>query len=148
MGVYSSYAISSMKSLFTTILLVSFVGIGFLGFAGMYHSNQQNHNDGCIWATSQGINCPKQSNPINYLTLHLNAFKDFSTVIFDNVATTLLIFSLFIVGATLGILLENLAPPKLSLAYQRLKRSDSFHSSFQYKLIHWLALHENSPTIS
>ena len=136
-----------MKSLFATILLVSFVGVAAFGFVGMYHNNSGNHDNGCIWATSQGAGCPKQNNSIDYLTLHLNAFKDFATVTFGHIAASLLILSLFVAVVVSGILLKNLAPSKLSLAYHRLKQSDSFRPPSQYKLIRWLSLHENSPSI-
>lgn len=135
-----------MKSLFTVVVLVSFIGVAVFGLVGMYHNNSQNHNSDCIWATSQSADCPKQSNLIGYLTLHLNAFKDFATVTFGHIATSLLVLSLFVIGAIFGILLKNLALPKLSLAYHRLKWLDSFRPPSLYKFIRWLSLHENSPS--
>jgi len=136
-----------MKYLLTVVLIVSFVSIGTFGFAGMSHGNIniENHDSNCIWATSQATDCSKQGNPIDYLALHFNAFKDFSTAAFGALATTLLIFSLFIVGATFSLLTGNLASPKLNLRYHWLKQLDSLRSLSQYRLIRWLSLHENSP---
>ncbi len=134
-----------MKYLLITVLVVSFVGIGTLGFAGMSHSNSQNYDNGCIWAISQGTDCPKQGNSIDYLASHFNAFKNFSSAAFGTLATTLLLLSLFIVGTTFSLLSGNLVSPKLNLSHHWLKRLDSLRLLSQYRLIHWLSLHENSP---
>lgn len=131
-----------MKSVFTSLLIVSFVSIAVFGIFGM-HAGMQDHGGECIAATAQGTDCPKQANPVEYLTFHLDAFRDFSTATFGDIATSLLILSLLIIGIVFGGLRGNLAPPRL--AYSQIRRSDSFRPPSQYGLIRWLALHENSP---
>ncbi len=126
----------------STLLLIGFIGLVVFGVFGM-HVEMQNHNGGCIVATARGMYCPKQSNPVDYLTFHLYAFKNFLTATLSDVASSLLFFSLLAIGIFFSALLVNLTPPKF--AYCRLKRSDSFSPPSQYELIRWLALHENSP---
>lgn len=131
-----------MKSLFTSAVLVSFIGIAVFGIFGM-HAGMQNHNDGCIAATAQGTDCPRQADLIDYLTFHLNAFQNFSAATVSTITFSLLILSLLVVGAAFGASLRSLALPKL--APHRVGWSDPFRPPSQYGLIHWLALHENSP---
>ena len=134
-----------MKYLFAAILLVSFTGLAVFGIFGI-HAGMQNHDGSCIAAKVQGTDCPTQSNPVNYLTFHLDAFNNFLTAAFSDGATLLLILFLCAIGIISGALRGDVAHPQF--AYCRFKRSDSFTSPLQFGLIRWLALHENSPAIS
>jgi hypothetical protein len=134
-----------MKFPLAYILLISFVGVALFGYTGM-HTGMQNHEGGCIAALARGTDCPKQGNLVDYLAFHLDAFKNFSTATFNDIASSLLILSLFVALVTLWALRRrNLAPPKL--AYFRLKQFNSFHPPSQDELIGWLSLHENSPAL-
>ncbi len=130
---------------FGVFLIMGFVGISVFGAFGM-HTGMQNHNGGCIAATAQGADCPKQGNPLEYLTFHLDAFRDFSTVIFEeNLLAYLLVLALLAAGVGLALLLGNLAPPQSDLAYFRYGQGENFNSPPKLRLLRWLALHENSP---
>lgn len=123
-------------------LLVGFVGIAVFGIFGV-HAGMQNHNSGCIAATAQGTDCPKQNNLLAYLAFHLSAFKSFSTAAFGDAAISLLLFSLLAIGVVFGVDPKN--SPAQQSAYYRLTSPALFRPLPHYGLVHWLALHENSP---
>ncbi len=134
-----------MKSLLTTILFLGFVNIAVFGVFGM-HSGMQNHDSGCIAATAQGTGCPKQSDSLEYLTFHLDAFREFSTATSgENILASLLALTLLAAGAGLALFLGNLALSQLDFAYFRYKQCENFSSPPEQQLLRWLALHENSP---
>ncbi len=127
-------------------MLVGFISIAMFGILGM-HAGMQNHEGGCITAVTQGADCPKQGNALEYLTFHLNAFRDFSAVIFEeNLLAFLLALIMLTVGVGLSLFFGNLAPPQLGLARLRYRQRENFNSSPERQLLRWLALHENSPT--
>lgn len=143
MGVY----IHTMKSAFIGILLISFVGMAAFGILGM-HAGMQNHDGGCITSSVQGTDCPKQGDPISYLTFHIDAFREFSNAVFDeNLLASLLALALLVVGVGLAFLSGNLAPPKLNPGYIFYRKRESFRSPPQQQFLRWLALHENSPAV-
>jgi hypothetical protein len=132
-----------MKSLFTTIILTSFIGIAVFGILGM-HRGMKNNGTDCIAAVAQGMDCLKQSNPVDYIAFHIGAFKNFLTASLSDTTTSLLILSLIVIGiAFVGALHKNLAT--MEFAYHRLKRPYSFKPP-QCERLRWLALHENSPS--
>jgi len=134
-----------MKFLFTTALLVSFVGVAAFGFSGMHYNDSQDHGGSCIWAASQGVDCPKQGSTTNYLTFHLDAFKGFSTAIFvGNVMSSLFLTLTSLLFIGLAFLSPNLFKPP-QLAFYRHQYRDSFSPHQKQRLTRWLALHENSP---
>lgn len=142
MGVYTN----NMRSAFISILLISFVSIAVFGIFGM-HMGMQNHDGGCIASSVQGTDCPKQSDPISYLTFHIDAFKGFSNVVFgENFLASLLALVLLAVGVGLAFLFGNLVPPKLSPSYIYYRKCESFKSPPEQQFLRWLALHEKSPT--
>src|SRR3989338_312693 len=134
-----------MRFTITTLLVVSFVGVAVFGFFGMGHS-EQSHEGGCIAASTQGADCPPNSDPIDSASFHLDAFKTFSAATFEkSTLASLLTLLLLAMVAVLGLLSGNLVSPKLNLAYLRSKRSEYFNLPPEYNLIRWLRLHENSP---
>ena len=134
-----------MKPIFTILLITSFIGMAVFGFVGMHHG-MQTHIGDCTAATAQGTDCPKQASLVDYLAFHLNAFKKLSTATFSNISTSLLILVILAIGVAFGAPPGKLAPPKF--AYYRFKQSDSSGPPPYYGLIHYLALHENSPAVS
>ena len=134
-----------MKSLFIILFISSFIGIAVFGFVGMHHGMQV-HDGGCIAATSQGTDCPKQANPVDYAVFHLDAFKSFSLASFREspLNVFLLAFAaLFLIG--FGFFPRFfLRPPHLILSQSTFR--DTFFSPQKQEITHWLALHENSPS--
>jgi len=134
-----------MKFLLTTFLIASFVGVAVFGVFGMGHS-EQGHNGGCIAASTQGVDCPTNSDPIDSAAFHLNAFKTFSAATFEkSTLASLLTLLLLAMAAVLGLLSGNLTAPRLNLASSRFKRPEYFNLPPEHKLTRWLRLHENSP---
>ena len=134
-----------MRFTITTLLVVSFVGVAVFGFFGMGHS-EQSHEGGCIAASTQGADCPPNSDPIDSAAFHLNAFKTFSAATFEkSTLASLLTLLLLVMVAVLGLLSGNLSTPKLNLAYLRFQRPEYFNLPPKHKLTRWLRLNENSP---
>lgn len=138
-----------MKSAFTTLLIFSFLGIAVFGIFAMNHGSGHSHS-GCIAATAQGTDCPKEENTIPFLTFHLDAFRSFSTATFgDNLASAFLLLIALVLIAALGVI-AGISParPALAMNYRRRQFLESHSFPFQRELTHWLALHENSPATS
>ncbi|MDI6734389.1 MAG: hypothetical protein QMD50_02785 [Patescibacteria group bacterium] len=136
-----------MKSLLTIIFIIGFIGITVFGFAWMHHG-MQNHDGECIAAIALNVDCPKQASLINYLVFHLNAFKSFSLAAFgENLLNPLLfvLASLLFVGFFSSSLIF-ISP--LGSDSSRYKFKNYFSPPQKQKLAHWLALYENSPTVS
>lgn len=133
-----------MKSLLTILLIGNLLGIVTLGFVDM-HSGMQVHGGGCVAATAQGMDCPKEGNLRDYLAFHLDAFKKFSTATlsenFLNVLLLVLATSLLICCRI--FLLFRFESSRLILSSR--KPRETFAPPQKHALIYWLALHENSP---
>lgn len=131
-------------------MLIVFIGLATFGFGAFgMHTGMQSHDGGCVAATTQGVDCPNQSNPTDYFSFHLNAFKDFSTATpGGNVLMFVFALTLLVVWAILKIFVDNPTFPKLGLAHSRRFRWEFFKSSPKREFIRWLSLHENSPAFS
>lgn len=138
-----------MKSLFTTIVLVSFIGIAVFGVFGMSHG--QAHDMGpnnCIAATAKGMDCPKEAEPIDFAVFHIDAYKGFSLATFGESAMSALLLafaSLLFIG--LAFFSPHLFKPP-QLAFYKHRFRDAFSPPQQQEITRWLALHENSPAFS
>ena len=136
-----------MKILFKILLFVSFIGIAMFGIFAMSHNDMRDHDGGCFAAITKGIDCPQTINPVAFAFFHLNIFKDFSLAVFNynTAATILFALTLFFLA---GFLVSS--PPIFSFTRYNSFRfwlKHCFISSRSKKLVHWLVLHENSPTI-
>lgn len=135
-----------MKTALTIFLITGFLGIAVFGVFAMNHGAGHSHS-GCIAATAQGTDCPKEENAFQFLAFHLDAFRSFSTATFgDNLAGALLLLIALILTITVGVITSiYLTPPALATNYHRRQFLESYSFPFQRELTHWLALHENSP---
>ncbi|MBI4087924.1 hypothetical protein HY418_00900 [Candidatus Kaiserbacteria bacterium] len=139
-----------MKSLFTTLLIASYVAIGIFGIFDMHQQADMRGHDmapgNCIAAAARGMDCPKEAGTIDSAAFHLDAFRGFSLATFgENLLASLLsVLALLVIGVGLGALLGNFAPPRLNLAYSRYGPGQ-FSPPPKQQLLRWLALHENSP---
>lgn len=129
-----------MRSIFASWLVLSFIAVAVFGFAAMDHGRGQNH--GCIAAAAQGIDCPYEANPLNFisLTFHINALKNFSTAL-TLFALVLLAIGLWITPGGFRALPEP--DPNLRPRYPY----ELFSQPLKTELTRWLALHENSPAV-
>lgn len=136
-----------MNKLFTTILIASFIGIAMFGVFDM-HAESQNHDGRCAFAASQGADCPKKVNPVDYISFHFNALKNLSTAIFnDGFFISFLLLALFMLGISLETLQSNIIHPNFSFVY-RWHELKQYRVPPKHQFLRWLALHENSPTFS
>lgn len=134
-----------MKSVITVFLISSFVSIAVFGVFAMSHGMERGHA-GCIAATAQGADCPKEESVLSFIAFHLDTLRSFSTAIFGQNILSLfpLIVSLLLLIAT-GTLYAGLgAFGLLSQFKQSLEPSPS---PLQQHSIRWLALHEHSPAV-
>lgn len=124
-----------MKSALTIFLIISFVGVAVFGFTSMIFGVEQGM--GCI-ASTLGGSAFCQHGAINFVIFHLDFFKFFST------AVLIIILIALLAGIVFSIL-----PPALDDE----EESDIFFSGIilrssnhlKNQLIHWLAIHINSP---
>lgn len=138
-----------MKFAITTFLIFCLIGIAIFGVFTMNHSSGHSHN-GCVAATSQGVDCSKETDALSFINFHLDAFRSFSTAIFgDNLANALFLLIVLMLPITDGVIVNiRQTQPTLTTNYQRRRFLESYPFQFQRELTHWLALHENSPATS
>ena len=127
-------------------LLLGLIGLTLFGALGL-HLGMQGHDGGCIAAATQGVDCPRQGDFLGFLTFHFEVFKDLSTVVLnENLLILLVTLILATIGWFLGTLFANLVSLKPSSGGYPGGRQEFFDPSSQSRLVHWLALHEKSPT--
>jgi len=121
----------------TITLILSFISIAVFGVFGMNHGA----GHGCIAATLAGGACP-ETNTASFLAFHLGAFKSFgtATIVLSALAFLILLFSAF--GNVFVICAGQTAFKKRNPGI----KSDTNFAS-QRQLVHWLAFHENSPSL-
>ena len=126
------------------LLLVSFICVAVLGLFGMNH--ESGHHGACLAATAEGALCPKESEPMDSVLFHFDAFRSFSLVAFSGGVTgALLLLFASLLSIVIGVVFFNSAffrPPQIAFHLYRLREFSSF---WEWKLIRWLSLHENSP---
>ena len=126
-----------------TILLIGFIGIATLGILGM-HTGVQDHSQDCIAAIAKGIDCPEQITTLEYLTFHLETYKNLILTTLNEGLTSLVLLTFI---SLLYIYLAFLYPNKSQrLGYYGPVRSFSYNRGTQ-KFTDWLALHNNSPSL-
>lgn len=132
------------------VLLTGFISVAVFGVFGMNHGGGQSHDmasSNCIAATAKGTGCPEEASPINAVAFHLDTLKDFSLAIFgEDLSVSFLMFVLLATSIGFLILLGNTAPPRFNFAYERYKPG-RLDTSSKRKFFHWIALHENSPSV-
>ena len=132
-----------MKKVFPFLLVISLFSISTLGFLAIGHEGS---HGGCLAATAQGMPCP-ESNPLAYVNFHFGALKSFSQAVLDyGVSGALILFSL-----VLSLLVfarsefSQIAALEPKRYYRRLLSLSPFPVTIAAN--HWLALHENSPSV-
>ena len=138
-----------MKSLPIIFLILSFLGIAVFGFLAINHGNEHEHT-GCIVTTAKGVDCPFSANTFLFAVFHLDTLKSFSTATFNyNYFNSIILLTLLVL--LLGWISHFRTKSDLltlASAQYRLSKKEFYFSPFQQNLIGWLALHENSPTVS
>lgn len=131
------------KKVLTYLLLSSFFLVAVFGFAGMGHSDAPG---GCIASLSRGVRCPSAVNPLSAAQFHLNAFKSFSTAIFEISALTFLL--------ALILLLLAVLPGPGTVRHLWADIADDLEQGYGdflppvlQEFLQWLSLREHSPTL-
>lgn len=143
-----------MKSLFTTLLIASYIGVAVFGAYGMHTQaeNLQGHqgivtsaSSNCMASIAKGTDCPKETDPIDFASFHIDVFRSFSLATFgENLLASLLLLVFLFIGVGLNALFGKYAPPDLYVAYSRYGL-EQYSSPPRQQILRWLALHENSP---
>ena len=112
----------------------------------------------CIAVAVRGVSCPENAGTIGFLSFHFNAWKDLA-------AARAGMFAAAAVLATLAAAFAASRAPRfgaaasrrasgllmLSFAWQsrlRAREPDAFTPPFLQELTHWIALHEQSPSLA
>lgn len=138
-----------MRTAFTIFLIAGFVGIAVFGVFAMNHGSANGHN-GCIAVTSQRAICPMGGSAFSFIAFHFKSFRSFTTAIFSDGLTgmTASLIVLFLISAIGFFVKINSSPLLIKTDYNFSRFLESNPFSPQQKLIHWLALRENSPSTS
>ncbi len=136
-----------IKNAFAVIAIATFLALAGLSIFAMDSSHNEAHGESkCVASTAKGIDCPQKQGTLGFLTFHLDIFKSFSTAVFLQNITGLIILVLLFIGVARPALTPSRAefpnfakvstgPPPTFLSKPKLGASQ------------WLALHENSPSI-
>ena len=133
-----------MRFFLAALLIISFAGVAVFGFFAMDHADGHGYS-GCIAATSRGVDCPREADPLGVAAFHLVAFKSFSTATFASVMAGMLLLVLAFAYTSHALLdVRKQASPARARFFRFLDgRSYLLGEQIRY----WLALHENSPGV-
>src|SRR3989338_1521197 len=134
-----------MKYLLTTVLMVSFVGMGILGFAVFDH-DMNSSQDTCVGFSIDKVVCPKS---IVGMTLHhISVLQILSTTTVPSGSNWLLLLaSLFLVSVLIFLFYKDLLLPKLEFLPQRLRDLTLSSLYSRQRITSWLSLFELSPSL-
>lgn len=138
-----------MKLILSFVLIVCFLAISAFGTMAMGHGQMHNRAI-CIASAIQAIYCPDNFTSASYFGFHLNAFNTFFTAVFsDGLDGVLASFTAMLLLAGLVLLLKHRHGFYSLIFKQKQNRlTEFFIYPFNLQITRWLALHENSPTIS
>ena len=129
-----------MKYVFTTILIFSFVGIAVFGLLQFSHASHT--------PEAPMINCPYAENGYSICQSsleHIKNWRQFSNVIIPSLS----IFSLLVLGIVLYFFSkQNLLNQNLYLYKWKYYLNDQKLYTYKERIIKWLSLFENSPSLS
>ncbi len=131
--------IKTMKSLLAATIIIAVFFVAAFSLYLMHRMDEHGVNCIATVARAQGVLCPPGTSEFSLLSFHLGAFKNFSTAVLS--ALTAAILALVLIAATN---FPTLVPEQAVLSFQ--KSADPQSASLHKKLIHWVALHEKSPT--
>lgn len=134
-----------MKSGLTAFIALSILSIAAFGFLAMGHGAGSEHGGFCFGAIAQSVPCPEKD-PLGFASFHLTVFQNFSQAVFsaDFLSTLLLTTLLAIALFSLKI---SFFVPQFNVRYGEIQGLADAPFPLVQKLNHWLALHENSPSV-
>jgi len=134
---------SLFKKIIVLFILSSFLTIVFFSFATMIHESDGNMSKGCLFSTGGTFLCPQDA--LIMVFHHVSSYQSFINVPTNFGITALVIFLLFIAYIVL-IIFSNLSRFEFSTPVG-VFYSPPQKIPYKRKITHWIALHENSPTI-
>ena len=141
---FKAFPISNgMKKVLPFLLSIILFSITAFGFFAMGHDGS---HGGCLAATAKGASCP-ENNPLAYVNFHFGALKTFSQAVLDyGISGALILFSLVL---SLLVFARSESSQIAALESKRYYRKFLLFSPFPITVAtnHWLALHENSPSV-
>ena len=133
-----------MKILLTILLFISFAVMAVFGIFAM--NNGEHTRGGCIASIVNGAPCPNESNSFASIAFHLIAFKSFSTATFGGFIASFLMLA-FVIAYLLRSLPDSLVGfSSKQESFLRFREDES--SPIGDHIRQWLALHENSPSVT
>lgn len=141
------YTTNDMKSAPAVILGFIFLSIAVFGVFAMNHGEEYGHA-GCIGALARGMACPTETNgPLAFIEFHLSAFKSFSTASLGSLLAFAVLL-LFLSLALTAVFNERRGEKPIEAAREQGRGADPPSYLATRYFIHWLSLHENSPSFS
>ena len=126
----------------SVLILIIFVSVALFSFSTMGH--EENSHGNCAIAALQGFACLGNS-ALAFVDFHLGALKIFSSALVGQILASVLALIAFM---TLALYFsgKTLIPDKIFHFYVFW---DFYSADFPIKkqLLHWLSIHENSPTL-
>jgi hypothetical protein len=130
-----------IKKLFTIFVLFSFLSIGIIGFSSIGHGIE--HTSGCIFSIADSTSCPE--NIIAMTIHHLQAYTSLLNVL---PPTQSLLMALLLCSLLVGLVFCLYKLTTHTSRSFRLRSHDFEHPHIpSWKIMKWLALFENSPSM-
>ena len=128
--------LNNMKSVLSILLIIGFSGLTVFGLTLASHGS--GHSSICLASAMSGAKAPcPQRDLIGFVNFHFNALKNLSLVV-------TILLSIIGLGFVFG---RDRELPPVSFSSQR-QFKDSLTLFGGRKFIHWLKLHENSPSFA
>ncbi len=134
-----------MKSLTTSVLIMSFVGLGIFGFALFDHAMMDGSNNGCVTSAINRTECP--TNIIAMTLHHVSVIQTLTTTLPASSNLLLLLVSLLLGSVSIFLFYKNLLLLKLEFLPQRLRDLTLRSLLSRQKIVSWLSLFELSPAL-
>lgn len=130
------------QKIISTLILVSFLMVAFLGLFVIVHGPDGQMVGDCPFSLTNTTFCPQDL--IASVSHHLNAYHSFLNVTINDIVAILILSLALAVGAWIFF-----QQPLLLFDPHQLKISfyNSPPTSERRKIIHWLSLLENSPSL-
>lgn len=136
-----------MKSLLILLLSSGFIAVAVFGFVAMHH--EDGNHTGCIAEKAQGVSACAEENLLTFVSFHLETVKRFGTAILGSpIINIIFILGLALISGSSLISRERIKNDlgNLYSGWNRLRLNRSY--LFKEEFNRWLALRENSPSLT
>lgn len=133
----------SQKAL-SVLILMAFIAVAVLSFTMMMHESNGGLANGCLFATGETTLC--SSNVLALVMHHISAYQAFINVPVSFGWMSILFFLLLAVLVVLITRLVGILNLSQSVLIRNLSNSPP-ETSYKRKIIGWLSLFENSPSV-